>query len=234
MTLTVLNVLSNIEVNQVLKPAVSRLRRLVVSLSPGRPRFDPTSEHVRFVVNKFSTGTAFSVSTSGFFFFFCSCQYRSTITASPSTRCSYRKDNPGEVRKPFQEAILGSSSVRKMCKPSVSWPFSVPSPDLEPCGKVQISSQLPCLQAGMGLRWLEHVFTCFLPPPVPSAALAPNYLPSLSPLSLSYGTNNWRPSRNATVEERGLFRLWRSCVVDSVSKLRAVIPCVSVSLFKHC
>jgi len=89
-------------------------------------------------------------------------------------------------------------------------------------------------QAGMGLRYKEHVFTCFLPPPVPSEALAPNYLPSLSPLSVvrqkqlqAQSERNCRRERLVACEKV----LW---CVDGTSKLRAVIPCVSGSLFRHC
>jgi len=50
---------SKILVNRVLKPTVSCLRRLVGGLLPRRHGFDPSSLHMRFVVNKFSLGRFF-------------------------------------------------------------------------------------------------------------------------------------------------------------------------------
>ena len=50
---------SKCQVNRVLKPTVSHIRRLVGVLSPRRHGFDPSSLHMRFVVNKFSLGHFF-------------------------------------------------------------------------------------------------------------------------------------------------------------------------------
>jgi hypothetical protein len=46
--------------------AVPWLRRLVAGLSPRRPRFDPGSVHVGFVVDRVALGQVFSPSTSVF------------------------------------------------------------------------------------------------------------------------------------------------------------------------
>ena len=67
--------------------------------SPVRPEFDPTSVHVKFVVDKKGTGTGLSPSTSVL-----PCQYHSTNApySSSSTCCSYRKDKrakPRDLRK---------------------------------------------------------------------------------------------------------------------------------------
>jgi hypothetical protein len=103
---------SRSRVNRVLKPGVRWLRRLVVGLSPQRPRFDPMLDHVRFVADSVALGLVLL-----------RVLWLSPVSVIPSLPHAHPQINfaltrrtNGRRLKTFQKAMLRSISHLNTCK----------------------------------------------------------------------------------------------------------------------